>query len=131
VTKFLLYIAIGLVLATCIGLVAWYMPKSIGQTVSAGWVGLVIFTPLTFWIVIRQYRFLWRQSTFWLTLIAMLLMHLIGFTILLRSYPGWRLFWYIPTMILEVVLIALVVEKVKLIGRGPNKNDHRNHTEVP
>jgi apolipoprotein N-acyltransferase len=107
------------------------MPKSIGQTVSAGWVGLVIFTPLTFWIVIRQYRFLWRQSTFWLTLIAMLLMHLIGFTILLRSYPGWRLFWYIPTMILEVVLIALVVEKVKLIGRGPNKNDHRNHTEVP
>ena len=110
--RFLLYLAVGMVAALLLGLVTWYTPASIRKNVSGGWIGLAIFTPMTFWIVARQYRRFWRRLSFWLTLVGILVLHLLGFTLLLRNFPEWRMFWYVPIMIVEVVLVALLVETV-------------------
>lgn len=80
--------------------------------VSAAWVGLAGFTPLTFWIVARHYRSIWHRPSFWLTLTGLLVIHLLGFTLVLRNYPAWRMLWYAPVLIIEVMLIGLVIEIV-------------------
>jgi hypothetical protein len=95
------------------GLLVYYNVHA-QKELSTGWIGLAGFTPLTFWIVARQYRSSWRRPVFWLTLVALLVVHLLGFTILLRSYPDWRMIWFAPIMIIEVVLLGLVVEKAVL-----------------
>jgi len=110
-------VGIGLVIAVLIGLVAWYIPDSVGKKLSSGWIGLIGFTPLTIWVVVRHYRSVWHRPSFWQTLAGFMVLHVLGFIILLRNYPGWRMFWYAPVMIIEVMLIALVIEKVVLHHR--------------
>jgi cation transport ATPase len=110
--RFLMHLAIGLVAALLVGLVTWYTPDSIRKNISGGWIGLAVFTPTTFWIVARQYRNLWRRLSFWLTLVSILVIHLLGFTLVLRNFPEFRMLWYVPIMIVEVVLVALLIEEV-------------------
>jgi len=105
------YVAIGLVIAVLIGITTWYSPSSVSRMMSGGWVWLTIFTPIIFWYPIRQYRHLWRRPSFWLTLAALLVLHLLAFTLALRSFP-LRPFWFMMIAGVEVALITIVLDLV-------------------
>src|SRR5258708_16381454 len=56
----------------------------------AKWSGLAIFTPLTFWWVIKQSRARWRSSVFWMILGALLIVHIACFLAGFRYVEHWR-----------------------------------------
>jgi hypothetical protein len=82
--------------------------------------GVIIYTPIVFWYVARQYRRLWRRPSFWLTLSGLLVLHLLAFTLVLRNYPV-RPFWFMMIAIVEVALIPIVLD---LVLPRPHQTHH-------
>jgi apolipoprotein N-acyltransferase len=84
VQRFLLYIGIALAVLVVFA-VAIVLSK--GTTVSAEWLGLVVYTSGLFWVTIRQSREYWRRPSFWLAIAGLLVVHLLAFVAILRAYP--------------------------------------------
>lgn len=120
--RLLLYIAVGLVIATIIGVVAWYTPVSIERKLSGGWMGLAFYTPLVFGYAVRQYRNLWHRPSFWFTLFGLLILHLLAFTLVLRNYPV-RPFWFAVISGVEIVLISTALD---VVLPQSHKSTHRH-----
>jgi hypothetical protein len=79
-------------------------------TPSGVWVSLFVFTIITFSAVVAQFRRSWRRFTFWLTTVALLGVHVVAYSILLREVPGWRLPWFAAVTLVETPLLCLWLE---------------------
>jgi hypothetical protein len=83
-----------------------------GIVTSARWWGLLIWTCFLVVFVCRHLRGSLRYGEFWLRLLGFLVVHLAAFVMVLRNYPEWRLFWFMPIAIVEALLTANVLEDV-------------------
>ena len=113
-----IYVGVGLALA---GFAVWYGVHS-ARTGASGqlplrWIGLAGATAVTFWYPVRRYRRYWGHLSFWLKVVALLAVHLLGYTVLLLRIPEWRLLWFVPPSVVEGGVLVLVLNK--LVGRSP------------
>lgn len=98
-----------------LALVAAYLAVSVytghREGVPVGWLGLVGFTPLVFWAVIKSFRRYWKYRGFWFAVIVLLILHLATFASVLCYYPQWPLMWFVPTSFVEAGLFVTVISK--------------------
>lgn len=99
---------------------AFYMIKT-GRDIPIRWAGFVLITPLAFWYPAQTFRCCWRRLTFWLVLGTVITLHTLAFTTILREYPDWRLAWFIPTTMIEGMVVILILH-----AAFPEKRRHRN-----
>ncbi len=98
VQRFFLYIGIALAVLVVF---AAAIVLSKGAKFSGEWIALAIFTSGLFWVTIRQSREYWRRPGFWLAIASLLVVHLLAFVVILRTYPQWRGIWFWPVVIVE------------------------------
>ncbi|HZW91563.1 MAG TPA: hypothetical protein VFF64_01180 [Candidatus Eremiobacteraceae bacterium] len=107
VERGLLYIGIALLVLV---VVATFIVLTKGRVrISGGWAGLVTYTALLLWVIISKSRKRWHQLTFWLTVVGLLTIHLLAFVAILRSYPQWRMIWFVPVVIVEAGLFSVIL----------------------
>jgi len=104
----LLYIGLALAALAVIGLLVAISVHT-GTAFTGGWIGLVVYTSGLFWVTIRQSRDYWRRPGFWLALAGLLVVHLLAFVAILRTYPQWRMIWFIPVVIVEGGLFGAIL----------------------
>jgi hypothetical protein len=111
--RVLLYILIALgFLAACSLFVAVSIYTGHTHGLPVGWFGLVGFTPLVFWAVIKSLRNHWKRRGFWFAVSALLVVHLLAFVGILLRYPQWPLLWFIPVSFAEAGLFVIVLGKL-------------------
>ena len=78
----------------------------------ARWVGLTVYTVFGFGVIAQSLRRQWRELRLWLYLTALLLAHLAGYIVLLRSVDEWRLIWFLPMSLAEYPAVAHIMDMV-------------------
>jgi hypothetical protein len=126
--RLLLYVEIGLVLATFLFFLGWYGASKGINVFPMRWIGLCVWSVIVFWYSALEYKRYWHRSRFWLVLFALLTFHVVAFVAILRRYQEWRLPWFIPSSLFEGWIIILVLEfmlhhKTKDDGVVPQKAD--------
>jgi len=58
------------------------------------------------------------SSDVWLAVAGLLAVHLLAFVAILRSYPQWRMIWFMPVVVLEAGLFSVIVNM--LLGNRAN-----------
>lgn len=117
--RVLLYLGIAVSFLLACGLfaaIAIYIGRI--REVPVGWFGLAGFTPLVFWGVIKSLRNCWDRPTFWLAVMALLLLHVLAFVGVLVRYPRWPLLWFIPISFVEVGVFVMVLGKLFIDKRS-------------
>jgi len=105
---FALYIMIGI--AFCVGVV-WYSFASNGggAELIGKWVGLAGTTLILFGYTIRSHRRFIRQLSFWLVMLALLVVHLSVFIIVLEKVEHWKVLWFVLAYPVENIAIDAVL----------------------
>ncbi|HEY3930383.1 MAG TPA: hypothetical protein VGL89_18565 [Candidatus Koribacter sp.] len=80
-----------------------------GFYIPARWVGLILYTTLIFWVVVRYCRPQWQMPKFWVSVTGCLVTHLLFFDWVLTVYPDWRVIWFMPIAIVEGGMIGALV----------------------
>jgi hypothetical protein len=106
VRRFFLYVGIAL---TVLAVIAVFIVLTKDAQISGGWIGLVGYTSLLFWVTISKSRERWHRPMFWLAVAGLLAVHLLAFVAILRSYPQWRMIWFMPVVIIEVGLFSVIL----------------------
>jgi hypothetical protein len=106
--RVLLYFGIAFAfLAVCSLLV--FLSVRTGVTDPGKWIFLGVYTAVLLWAVVGTSKEHWHHAGFWGVVAGLLALHLSGFVALLRYYPTWRPLWYIPVVIVEAGLFALIL----------------------
>jgi apolipoprotein N-acyltransferase len=63
--------------------------------------GLAVYTSGLFWVTISISRKYWHSPSFCLVIAGLLLVRLVAFVAILRSYHQWRMIWFMPVVIVE------------------------------
>lgn len=93
VLDFVVYVGVGLLFA--LGVI-WYVDHTRSRSDHlARWLGLVVHTAIIFGFSIQSHRGLRRVRSFWPTIGALLVLHLVVFTVLLQRLEYWRMLWFI------------------------------------
>lgn len=124
VRRVLAYFAVAFAFLALCALLAFLTIRT-GKRLPMLWVELAAFTWITFWYPIQQYKRHWRRPIFWSGVVGLLAIHLIIFVIVLRSYPEWRLVWFIPVAIAEGGGIFLALGS--LFGYASPEPRHHAH----
>jgi len=82
----------------------------LNQYITRGWFGLVGYTGVLFWVVIRQGRAHWHRWRFWLVTVSLLATHCSTFVSILRVYPEFRMIWFWPITLVEAGLVGATIE---------------------
>jgi cation transport ATPase len=106
--RLLIDLGIGVGIIAVAGLVALVSIRT-GKAISGAWIGLVGYTPVIFWFAIRPLKNYWNRATFWLSVVALLAAHSLAFLLILRSYPEWRMIWFVPVAIVEAGLFSSIL----------------------
>lgn len=106
VRRSFLYVGIAL---TVLAVIAVFIVLTKGAQISGGWFGLVGYTSLLFWVTISKSRERWHRPMFWLAVVGLLVVHLLAFVAILRSYPEWRMIWFMPVVIVEAGLFSIIL----------------------
>lgn len=106
------YVGIGLILAGFIVGIAWISVKYRLNWPGIRWFGLAFITPLAFWYPAQMFKVFWKRVTFWLVFSTLVALHVLAFARILQRYPDWRLVWFIPTTIIEGMLVILILHAV-------------------
>lgn|GEM_PF-3465685 len=104
----LLYIGLALASLAGIGLLVAISIHT-GVALTGGWIGLIGYTSLLFWVAISKSREHWHRPMFWLTMMGLLAVHLLAFLAVLRSYPQWRMVWFMPIVVIEAGLFWTIL----------------------
>jgi apolipoprotein N-acyltransferase len=104
----LLYLGLAVAALAVIGLLVAISVHT-GTAFTGGWIGLVVYTSGLFWVTIRQLREYWRRPGFWLSITGLLVVHTLAFVAILRAYPGWRMIWFMPIVIVEGGLFGWIL----------------------
>jgi cytochrome bd-type quinol oxidase subunit 2 len=106
VRRLLLYVGLAFASLTVFALffaltIRLGITKDVQHWFDAGWVGLLVYTGLLFWITVRESRRRWRHWSFWLAIACLLTIHSLAFVAILRIYPDWRVIWFWPVTVVE------------------------------
>ena len=85
---------------------------------SGGWVGLYGFTPFVFYMALRNLRRHWPRPRLWLAAAGLLVVHVAAFVAILRAYPPWRMIWYAPISVAEIVGVSMLLELACRVPQG-------------
>jgi hypothetical protein len=72
------------------------------------WVGFILYTPVTFWIVIKGSRQRWRNNVFWWTTASLLFTHVVFFLTIFRYVEHWNLLYWVVILMIEGPVISIV-----------------------
>jgi hypothetical protein len=108
VRRSLLYFGLAVAGIVGIGLLVTFSIHT-GMALTGGSIGLVVYTSGLFWITISGSRERWNRPSFWLAAVGLLAVHLLAFAAILRSYPDWRMIWFIPIVIVEAGLFSIIL----------------------
>ena len=73
------------------------------------WIWLGVFTAITFWGAVVQFRSSWKRLSFWLATAALLAVHLLAYSLVLVRQPYWKGSWFAIVGFCEsVALISLL-----------------------
>jgi hypothetical protein len=78
------------------------------------WVMLATFTGVLVAATVQGSRKYWRMVAFWFILAALLCLHLLAFILILRNFPEFRIFWYVPVVILEAGIFGAIYDLLLL-----------------
>ena len=76
---------------------------------SARWLALLIYTPLVFGAVIREFHGSWRRMDFWLWLVGLLVVHAAGYAVVLTWVKEFRPVWFLPLSLAEGAVLIFVL----------------------
>ncbi len=93
----------GVILYSDIGPFRW-MP-------STRWWGLAGTTAILLWLAAKQYHPRRRRLLFWLTLVGLLAMHILAWSVVILRTEGFGLLWFAVAAPVEGALIAWTLEK--------------------
>jgi len=110
---YLLILVFLLAIALLIGAILYrfvIVPKRLPSDDSLGkWIGFTLYTPLTFWFVIKFSRQRWHNKVFWLTMTSLLFVHIAGYLVIFRYVEHWRLLYSVAICMVEGPSIGFVV----------------------
>jgi len=110
------YLAILVILALIAFLIGavMYWTNFNGVLVSASrdtvvkWVGFAVYTPVTFWIVIKGSRQRWHNKIFWWTTTSLLFVHTACLVAIFRYVEHWNLLYSVLIFMIEGPIILTV-----------------------
>jgi hypothetical protein len=111
VVESLKLLAVALASLVVIGLALVASAKA-GIVIPARWLGLFYWTCALLWFICRQYKSNLRHGKFWVVLLTLLALHVGAFAVVLRSYPEWRMAWFMPIFLIEAPLVMAVLRSV-------------------
>jgi hypothetical protein len=74
------------------------------------WVGLAGFAGVLMFAIIKTDEEYWNRPAFWLICVGVLVVHLAVFIPVLRSYPEFRLAWWVPIVIAEAAVFGVMCD---------------------
>jgi hypothetical protein len=104
----LLGIALACVVILAIIFALLIKTGAMAHPIGRGWFGFVPWTGILFWVICKQFKGERRRIRFWIAFICLLLIHTLGFVLLLRKYPELGLGWFVPITMLEVFCMVLI-----------------------
>ena len=81
------------------------------------WVMLAAFTAVLLFTMVKTDRAYWNRPLFWLICAGVLLVHLAVFIPVLRSYPEFRLVWWVPIIVIEASVFGPICDLFLLHSR--------------
>jgi hypothetical protein len=94
VLDYLLYIVIGFAIAFAFIGITFFVQNKWGNDAFIRGFGLVVFTAGLFGLFLAESRELFRTRRFWEVTSALLLIHLLVFTVILLRVEEWRMAWF-------------------------------------
>jgi hypothetical protein len=79
-------------------------------SVSFPWVMLAIFTAVLALTIVKTSREYWARVSFWLTCAVAVAAHLAIFIPLVRVYPEFKPFWFVPIVIVEAGIFGMICD---------------------
>jgi hypothetical protein len=116
-TNLLLYLTIALPLVVLVLLYAEYVPPD--QRVEVRWVGLAGATAITFGYPLWWFRRALNHRRFWFLLLLCLTIHLVGYSILLKTMDTWPLVWFAVITPGEWYVICAVLQRAGIASFAP------------
>jgi hypothetical protein len=99
-----LYVVIALILVIALKGAAEHAHTAISIT-TMKWLGLAVKTPILFEYAIADNRRFWKRSSFWTSISALLLIHLVIFWAVLTHVEAWSPLWFVAFFPLENIAI--------------------------
>jgi hypothetical protein len=93
---------------------------SMHVTLPFRWVTMAVFTGILLFTLVKIKRPYWKRRLFWLICTGVLVVHLAIFVPILRSYPGFRLVWWIPILTVEAAVFSVISDLLMLHYRPRN-----------
>jgi hypothetical protein len=127
----LIYITIGLAVSSGIIWYAYQTDPVPGNQEILRWGGLAANTALLFGFVISRAKPFWHAWAFWSSVVGVLVVHILLFTILLTQAEHWSASWFLFMYPIEVPLIAILSDwAVHASGAQPRyKRSAKSHPE--
>ena len=107
IRRLLLYIGLALGCLAVLALVV-FVSVHTGMAIPSRWVMLTVFTGVLLFSMFKYYRGYWSRPAFWLSCAAVLAVHLAIFIPVLRAYPEFRPFWFVPIVVIEAALAGAI-----------------------
>ncbi|HEV2200720.1 MAG TPA: hypothetical protein VGR73_12940 [Bryobacteraceae bacterium] len=103
---------IALIGATIVGTARWIVVHDVPETVYGKWVALAVFTPITFWVAIKECLAHWAKCAFWVVTVAVLGVHIAFFTVLLFHVENWHMGLSALICVIEEPLIVRFISRM-------------------
>jgi hypothetical protein len=88
----------------------WAAVQNISDDLLVKWGGLAANTVAVFSWVIKRSRRHWRKRVFWWAVASLLLVHTVGFCVILTHVEHWRMAWFFVICTLEVIPISAALD---------------------
>ena len=79
------------------------------KDLAGNWLALVIWTGFAFGLPVQRLSQSWRHARFWITVSALLLIHVALFSAALLSYPAWRPVWFMLICPPEAIVVWAIL----------------------
>jgi hypothetical protein len=109
---FVILIALALI-ALVIGLGMYWsgflrLMVSVSEDTAVKWIGFIVYTPVTFWIIVKGSRQRWHNKIFWWTITSVLFIHTALFLAIFRYVEHWKLVYSLVIFMIEGPIILTV-----------------------
>ena len=74
------------------------------------WVGFAEFAGVLIFVIIKTDREYWNRPAFWMICAGLLIVHLAIFIPVLRTYPEFKLVWWVPIVIAEASVFGIICD---------------------
>jgi hypothetical protein len=74
------------------------------------WIGLGMFTAITFWGAVVQFRSSWKRPLFWLATAVLLAIHLLVYSMVLIREPDWKGSWFALVSFFEAAVLMSILQ---------------------